>query len=231
MHLSLDLALSLSSGTTPCFLQPTVSWDPIIPPLPSSLLSQERFHPPSDWHFRLVNVFLDLQTLSFRINHIISTHARYNGAYFQEVLTTLQSRLMYLKTKSPVEELVRLTLLAFLATTVKIPKRRISYDWLIKQLRETYAKAERDPADLAPSLKVWVLMGAGLSVTGAPEEWIRHGWSKIATRGQNWEDVKSHLMKIMWIESIHDGPGKLVFTHLKDGNVKSRNSVGYALRA
>jgi hypothetical protein len=162
-----------------------------------------------------VNVFLDLQYLSVGINYNVSIHARYDAAYFQGVLTSLQSRLVRLNAllKSPVEQLVCLALLAFLATTVKIPKRQISYDWVIRQLRYTYAKAAREPVDLPKSLALWVLMAAAFSVTGAPEEWIRHAWSKTAM-GHGWEVVKNHLMQVMWLESIHDGPGELLFRHL-----------------
>jgi hypothetical protein len=74
-------------------------------------------------------------------------------------------------------------------------------------------------------------MVAAFAVTGPPAEWIRHGWSKVVTTDVDWEDVKSQLMQVMWIESIHDRPGKRFFGHLKDGRRNSHHGVGYALRA
>ncbi|KAF2271243.1 uncharacterized protein EI97DRAFT_428609 [Westerdykella ornata] len=210
----LDLAWSLSSGQMPFFLHPTVSWEPLIPP-PYSLLPPGRFRPSPDWDSRLVNVFLDFQYLSLRINHSVCVHARYHAGSFQRLLTSLQSLLLALdgSLQSPIEELVRLTMLAFLATTFKVPGRRIPYGWVVDQLGRTYVKVTPGIVEQDRRLGLWVLIIAALTAANA-HDWVRGAW-EIVSPGLDWVAVKNYLMQVMWIESIHDKPGQMVFKELE----------------
>lgn len=116
--------------------------------------------------------------------------------------------------EDPIQELVRLTTLAFLTTTFKVPGRRIPYGWVVKQLGDTYAKVAGSPFEEDKSLHLWVLMTAAFTVTGAQEDWVREAWRKVDS-GLGWAAVKNHLMRVMWIEMIHDKPGEMVFHELE----------------
>ncbi|KAF2183292.1 hypothetical protein K469DRAFT_635233 [Zopfia rhizophila CBS 207.26] len=212
----IDLAWSLSSGKKPFFLHPTVSWDSIIS-APYSPLPPGLYRPSPDWDLRLVNVFRDFQYLLLRINRNALKHARYNAACFQGVLTSLQSRLMHLGDllDNPVEKLVRLTMLTFLTTTFKVPGRKIPYGWVVEQLGDAYTKVAGGPFKQDRSLRLWVLVTAAFTVTGAQEDWVREAWGKTDS-GLDWAVVKNHLMRVMWIEIIHDRPGEMAFQQLEE---------------
>lgn len=113
-----------------------------------------------------------------------------------------------------IQDLLRLTMLAFMTTTFKVPGRKIPYSWLVKQLRDTYAKAAGGPLERHKSLRLWVLITAAFTVTGTQEYWVREAWRGVGS-GLDWAAVKTHLMRVMWIEMIHDRPGKKVFHQLE----------------
>jgi hypothetical protein len=222
---SIDLAWSLSSGRKPFFVKPIVSWDSIIS-APYSPLPPGLFQPSPDWDFRLVNVFRDFQYLSLKINRNRLKHVRYNPAFFQGDLTSVQSRLMHLGDllKNPVEQLVRLTILAFMTTTFKLPGREIPYNWVVEQLSNNYKKVVGGSVRRDISLLLWVLVTAAFTLTGAQEKWVRDAWAKVDPR-LDWAAVKNHLMRVMWIEIIHDGPGKMAYQQLEESRLLNRSKV------
>jgi hypothetical protein len=219
MFRSIDLAWSLSSGKKPYFLHPSVLWDPIITapyfPLPCDL-----YQPPMDWDYRLANVFQDFQHLSLRINRNALKRARHDPACFQAVLTSLQSRLAHLAdiVETPIEELVRLTMLALMTTTFKTPGRKLPYKWIIGRLGEVYEEAAGWLQHDLP-LHIWVLVTVPFTITGAQPAWIRDAWRQTRV-GLDWQVVKSYLMRVIWIELIHDKPGEAMFQELE--------SLGYS---
>ncbi|KAJ4304834.1 hypothetical protein N0V90_000362 [Kalmusia sp. IMI 367209] len=136
-----------------------------------------------NWDWRLVNIFQDFQYLSLRINQNVLKRARHNAACFQSVLTSLQSRLMHLheQLENPVEELVRLTMLAFLTTTFKAPGRKIPYGWVNEQLRDAFSKGIGGIFEQDVSLRLWVLITAAFTVTGTQKTWVRDAWERSST--------------------------------------------------
>ncbi|CAO2650219.1 Nn.00g015110.m01.CDS01 [Neocucurbitaria sp. VM-36] len=208
----LDLAWSLSSGKKPFFLHPVVFWEPSFPRPPSDT---SLYHPPESWDFRLVNLFRDFQYITVTINDNVDKHARYNAACFQDVLSSLQSRLMHLEhlLHDPIEGLVRLTLLAFLTTTFKVPGRKIPYTWVAKKLEKTYTDAIDSINRREKSFRLWILMVVAISVNGSNKGWLQKAWRADAMT-VTWAETKEHLIKVMWIECIHDKPGEVVLQQL-----------------
>jgi hypothetical protein len=213
---SIDLAYALSSGKKPFFVPPSVAWEPRIPapylPLPPDL-----YQPSPDWDYRLANVFQDFQFLSLRINRNALKRARHDPACFQEVLTSLQSRLVHLRdvVQTPIEELVRLTMMAFLTTTFKTPGRKIPYDWVITRLGDVYKQVAGGPFQYDMTLRLWVLVTITFTIIGAQPAWVREAWRETEF-GLDWMEVKSHLLRVMWIELIHDKPGEIMFHKLEE---------------
>ncbi|PVH71671.1 hypothetical protein DL98DRAFT_434740 [Cadophora sp. DSE1049] len=154
----IDLARTLTTGRRPLFLDPAVSWDPIIPS-PYLTLPAELYQPSPDWHPRLVNIFQDFQYLYW-----------------------------------------------------KLP-----YDWVIRQLGDAYTKAAQQLLQEDICLRVWLLMTVSFAVASPQKDWIREEWGKIYLElDHDWAGVKNQLMRVMWIESIHDGPGEIVFKQLEE---------------
>lgn len=170
---------------------------------------------PPDWDFRLANVFQDFRYLSVIINRNVVDNTRYNAVSFQSFLTSLQSRLMHLSglLNDSLEESVRLTLLAFLTTTFKVPGRKIPYGWVVEQLGEAYSKVQGGLYEQNRSLCLWILITAAFTVAGAQQDWIRKAW-EIADSRLDWPSVKQHLVRVIWIDIIHDRPGERTFEQL-----------------
>ncbi|KAF1849031.1 uncharacterized protein K460DRAFT_330563 [Cucurbitaria berberidis CBS 394.84] len=215
LHLKLDrldLAWSLSSGNNPFFLLPITSWEPI---LQLRLSDSSLYQPPADWDIRLADLFRDFQLLAVTINENVRKHARYNAACFQTILSSLQSRLMYLESPhhDSIEELVRLSLLALLTTTFEVPGRKIPYIWVAKKIEKAYIGAIDSINKNSKALQLWLLMVVAISVTRAEEDWFREAW-RAAGIAVNWAEAKKHLTNVIWIECIHDRAGKTVLQQL-----------------
>jgi hypothetical protein len=193
-----------------------VHWHPTIPP-PYLPLPQDLYQASYDWDWRLANVFQDFQYLSLRINRNALKRARHDPTCFQNILTSLQSRLVHLGALlvSPVEQLIRLTMLAMLTTTFKTPGRALPYGWVIEQLRDLYNKVAGSSFGHDTSLRLWVLITLTFTITGTQRKWIRDAWRETEA-GLTWGTVKTHLLRVMWIELIHDKPGQSVFRELEE---------------
>jgi hypothetical protein len=210
----MDLAWCLSAGRKPYFVQPIKSWDCTIAipyaPLPSNL-----YRPPAHWDYRVVNVFKDFQKLALKINRNRLRFVFHNPSIFQNDLASVQSRLISLadSVTKPIERLVRLVMLAMLTTTYRIPGRRISYGWLVEQLKEVFITASSEIRS-DKSLLLWTLVMASSTVAKARDEWIRDAWMTVGAE-MEWVDVKAHLLKVMWIEIVHDEPGEAAYEELR----------------
>jgi hypothetical protein len=117
--------------------------------------------------------------------------------------------------EDPTQELIRLSLLAFLATTFKTPGRAIPYGWIANQIAKTYIEIDTSLVSLDYALRLWVLVIAAISVTGVAELWLQLAW-KEHLLDLEWHEIKKDLMSIMWVECIHDGPGAAVHGKLAD---------------
>ncbi|KAF2996738.1 hypothetical protein E8E13_006272 [Curvularia kusanoi] len=213
----LDLAWSLSSGRKPHFAQPIESWDCMIAD-PYSPLPPNLYRPPGDWDHRVLNVFRDFQNLSLMINRNRLRFVINDPSIFQPHLTSLQSRLMTLSSSvaRPVEQLVCLIMLAIMTTMFAVPGRRIPYGWVVKQLEKTFIKASGDIM-WDKSLLLWVIIVMSFTVADPHHAWIRDAWSTVGT-GLQWNDVKTHLLRVIWIEIRHDERGEIAYQHLTNSS-------------
>jgi hypothetical protein len=143
--------------------------------------------------------------------------ARHDPACFQAVLTSLQSRLVHLRevVQTPIEELVRLTMLAIMTTTFKTPGRKIPYGWVVRHLGDVYKQVASGPFKYDMTLRLWVLVTVTFTITGVQPAWVQEAWRETEL-GLDWMEVKSHLLRVMWIELIHDKPGEIVFNKLEE---------------
>jgi hypothetical protein len=210
----IDLAWSLSSGRRPYFVQPVKSWDCTIAapyaPLPSYL-----YRPSAHWDYRVVNVFKDFQNLALKINRNKLRFVIHDPSIFQGDLASLQSRLISLAdiVTKPTEKLVRLVMLVMLTTTFRIPGRSIPYGWVAEQLRETFVTASSEIRS-DKSLLLWMLVVTSFTVAKTHDKWIRDAWMVVGAELE-WADVKAHLVRVMWIEIVHDEPGEMAYQQLK----------------
>ena len=223
----------LSSGKDPFFTQAPESWEPILY-LPKCRIAPSNMRLPSTkWSTPLAAAFADLQTLSLRINSATRARSRYDATDFCGVLTSLQTRLLYLRrsTRSlglykvpqfpyinpiaidiedPFQELMRLFMLAFLTTTFKALGNNMPFQWIGAQVAEIVPKVlkRRDGDD--DDFLLWGLAIAGLSVVDPEEGWFRQAWWEVAP-GQGWGTIRERLVRVLWVEVAHDAIGEAMF--------------------
>lgn len=189
--------------------------------------------PPPKWCAPISAAFTDLQTLSLQINRAVQTGSRYDATAFCSVLATLQSRLLFLRrgTRSlslynvpqfpyidpiaidiedPMREFMRLVMLAFLTTTFKAWGNSMPFQWIGAQLAEIVPKLlhQRDGED--DDFVLWGLVIAGISVVNPEKQWLREAWMEMSP-GREWEAVRRRLMKVMWVDVVHDAAGEAMF--------------------
>jgi hypothetical protein len=226
LYARLDLAFSLSSGKKPFHIHEldSITWEPLSHPSTPISTTPDMYQPPDSWDWRLRHAFTDLQNLVLTINNHARSKTQYNASSFQSTLSPLQSRLTYLAdlTTSPVENLVRLTMLALLSTMLQTSGVPKPYGWIIRQIEQSYSEAS-DALDSA--LRTWVLSMAAVSVSGIGAQWLRVAWIRNVAVC-DWQEMKGGLMSVMWIECIHDGPGKKVHRMLTEDTELQRCSVG-----
>jgi hypothetical protein len=168
-------------------------------------------------------VFRDFQRVANGINFNVRSHARQNAKCFQGILSSLQTRLMHLEHSlpQPIEQLVRLSLLALLTTTFKVPGRKIPYFWLAQRLETAFAEVCSGPVAVDPVLQQWVVVVAAISICESADGWPRGAWETSATE-RNWNAMKTSLLGVVWIECIHDQLGEGIFQKMSVCQVEER---------
>ena len=104
-----------------------------------------------------------------------------------------------------------LGMLALLATTYQLPTKNTEYAYLVGEIKEVLCdiRFTCEHFDLA----VWLLFAGALS--GMVEfDWLPLSFKDMyGLTGFNWQTTRDNLKDIVWIDSIHDGPGKSIFDH------------------
>jgi hypothetical protein len=194
--------------------------------------------PPTKWGAPIAAAFTDLQTLSLSINLAARAGSRYDAADFCSSLASLQSRLLFLRrsTRSlglysvpqfpyvnpiaidiedPMREFMRLVMLAFVTTTFRALGNSMPFQWVGAQLAEIVPKLFELRGEEDEDFLLWGLVVAGISVVSPQQQrWFRQAWMEIAP-GREWEAVRRRLIKVMWIEIVHDAAGEAMFDLLQ----------------
>lgn len=165
---------------------------------------------------RLYNIWKDVQDLSQLINDSHNSGQKVPELSLEELMTSIQSRLLMLKFNDDnmFAELLRMSLLAFLTTVFwSFPGVKFKYPHLANQLRQVFLAFT--PTTTGESyLFAWALMVGATSLFHDPDQtWLLQKLRPLIrdNLGRTWFDVQSNLRRIMWIDSIHDIPGKEVF--------------------
>jgi hypothetical protein len=165
---------------------------------------------------RLYGIFKDVQGLSQLINDSHNSGQKIQEMSLEELMTSIQSRLLLLEfnDNNVLPELLRLSLLAFLTTVFwSFPGVKFEYPYLANQLRQ--ACLAFTPTTAGESyLFAWALMVGATSVFHDPDQtWLPQRLRPLIrdNLGRTWFEVQNNLRRVMWIDSIHGGPGIEVF--------------------
>lgn len=206
-------------------MQQALSWTPIVPffqPTPGNISL------PAQWDQRLLATYQDLQHLSRSINEHYSTRTRIQLDCFQNVLSSIQSRLISLHAciYDAHAELIRLGLLTYLTTTFKVPGRKIPYTWIGVQIKNAYNNTEGGLVPGDEVLRLWILIVVAIAIADIDEAWLVQAWKKRSIGKENqWAEVKDSLMKVMWVDCIHDKHGVVALERLMAGAIELDDGI------
>lgn len=213
--LHLDLWRALMTDGKPGWYRSPVSWRPLYqaPPRKSrtgiNSLVEELDVP------RLTGVFYDLQALSNSINDASEGGAHLDGAAYDSSVRSIQDRLLHLENdiSSPLAHAVRLGMLAFMTTMMRIPGGKIPLTYMYGKLRSTCLGLDVSTPERR-CIGFWLLMVGGVSVFEADEPWLRARWEDVAEADLGWDEARSKLREVMWISTLHDDLGRRVFAQV-----------------
>ncbi|KAH7190991.1 hypothetical protein BKA60DRAFT_663611 [Fusarium oxysporum] len=185
---------------------------------------------------RFYGIFKDVQNLSQLINDSHNSGQKIREMSLEELMTSIQSRLFMLEFNDNdiLPELLRLSLLAFLTTVFwSFPGVKLEYPHLANQLRQ--ACLAFTPTTVGESyLFAWTLMVGATSVFHDNDQtWLPQRLHPLIrdSLGRTWFEVQNNLRRVMWIDSIHDGPGIEVFNQYLeetgDASITARSNSLY----
>ncbi|KAH7311441.1 hypothetical protein B0I35DRAFT_64324 [Stachybotrys elegans] len=180
----LDLSAYMSTGRRPCLLNGSVTWDSVFGE--ASMFHQH--NPPSFVQLitddRLLLVFLDCRYLVTKINNQVAERRRMLPGAVMEIFKSIQLRLLHLdgQLPNPLEECLRLAMVAFWSSAMRVPGRSIRYDYLSQRLRESCRVLHLVGSEFS-DMAVWVLMMGAVSVFHPAEGWMYEYWLRCVPVG------------------------------------------------
>lgn len=207
------------SGERPFFISAFTSWKPLFPH--SSLITnpKTKFSPTKFIvDKRLLNIFQDMQHAVWLLNKSVQSEKKYTGEAFQPILDSIQSRLLSLEDQidDAFSECIRLAMLAFHSWAMNFPSIQFRATYLESRLESSWRSLDQeyDSKDRF-ALQLWISVVAAGSLSGFRSDWLTDRFNAtVRELVPTWHEANKRLAEVMWIESIHDEPGKLTFERL-----------------
>ena len=160
---------------------------------------------------RLVAVFRDLQHFCRLMNAASLCADRLRDTEFQEIVVSVQYRLLSLQgeTSTDLSECLRLSMLVFLTTAFQVPETKSSYPHLAHRLQHSLMILKAEP--VARYIVMWMLVMVAVSIYRGDEPWLVEKWKMSVPQALPWRDARKRLQEIMWINAIHDRPGECAY--------------------
>ncbi|KZL75348.1 hypothetical protein CT0861_11559 [Colletotrichum tofieldiae] len=224
---STGLVYSICTGAEPAFCEETPSYASAfdispellrLKPLDASYFSRSRTIVRA-LDRRLYNIFKDVQGLSQLLNNSSDCGHKIQDMALEELLTSVQSRLLTLKFNehgNNIAELLRLSLMAYLTTVFWcFPGLKFDYPHLAMQFRRACLAFSPTTASEKHHF-AWALTVGAISLFQAHnQDWLLRILHPLIRHhlGTTWVEVKKSLGHIMWIGSIHDCSASELFSH------------------
>lgn len=221
---SVDLGWSVKNGSRPMFFFGDISWarffDKILlrkAPLDLSADGSPIEILIHDQDIKLQNVFADMRDFTRMANVFINSKDKFQPELFQEIMLSIQYRLLLLEYSfdtQPLSEAIRVGLLAFQATIfLQVPGLKLKFDHLAGRLRLAIDALDASTPVLA-DLKLWLLLIGSIALVGSDELWLMSEVTDLTVE-DDWTHIRERMKSIMWVDVVHDTPGKAVFEATK----------------
>ncbi|KAK9351077.1 hypothetical protein V1523DRAFT_417882 [Lipomyces doorenjongii] len=167
----------------------------------------------------VATVFHNLQYTTILFNKHYHNQTPIDGMFIRECLGFVHSNLIELegRLENQLSECLRLGMMAFLATTFRLPDLYEQYycKALANKLQLSYATTKASTPDLHRAIDIWLILVCLISTDNVDERYTCTSWKAIATGGLSWNETRRYLKEVMWIDAFHDDIGRRAFDALK----------------
>ncbi|KAF5659809.1 hypothetical protein FHETE_9263 [Fusarium heterosporum] len=215
-----DLGWSIRNGCKPEMYNEVPSWEPLFEAFGTIACSFDLQEPSLDfmnlyhtWDWRLQNAFKDLRDFSALANKLPPNGQKLKPEAFQEIMLSIQYRLLQLdfsNDPNPLHEAVRIGLLGFESTIfLQIRGTKLKSQSFDHQLRSAI-QAIPVQGEATANVKLWLLLVGSIMIFEGSEDWLVQSIRSIAGR-QTWAEVRERVREVIWIDMIHDLPGRQAY--------------------
>ncbi|KAJ4311630.1 hypothetical protein N0V84_010344 [Fusarium piperis] len=223
-----DLGWSIRNGCKPELYRGTPTWHPLLETIhgisaPAHLqtATQSMLMMMDSWDYKLKSAFKDLRDFSALANQLIPSRHKLEPEIFQEIMLSVQYRLLvlgYSLDEHPLREAIRLGLLAYESTIfLQIKGVKLKSDLFTLQLREAIEAIPVEGEAIA-NVKLWLLLIGSMVIFDSKASWLGQSIQSLTGR-QTWSQVRKRVKEVMWIDIIHDPAGSEAFEASRVGRV------------
>jgi hypothetical protein len=221
--------MAMLTDSKPLFFSDGISWEPYI------ATAQNTSHSSLPKHFagldmKLYYIWADLLEFTRSANLAFQTGQKMDGILFQEILVSIQYRLLLLDVNTgSLDETIYVGMLAF-ATNVFLQMQglAIRFEKLSTQLRDCILGLQDREDDSVIEFKLWLLFAAQMSIAENEDSWLRHEMRKTleALSLTSWKSMRDRLKGYLWIGVLHDKGGKNAFADATTGSSETLKIQG-----
>ena len=204
------------TDTKPMFFSHDISWDPFI------AKGQNNLQDLLPNHFagldkKLSNIWADLREFTKSANLAFQTGKKMDCVLFQEILISIQYRLLYISNNSShLDTIIHVGMLAF-ATNVFLQMQGFAmrFEKLSARLQHVTIGLQSFRDGSVLEFTLWLLHFARVTNVSVKnrDPWLEFEMSKAleALNLTSWESTRDTLKKYLWIDVLHDKGGKKAF--------------------
>lgn len=174
---------------------------------------------------KLVKVWDDLQEFCRITNLAYETSRKISTSLFNEALISTFYKLLNLSYLSePLSEAIRVGMLAF-GVTIFLSSKEVKqpYASLIESYRNALLELKRSSAEMPSSITLWLLLLWNTLISPQSGLDFSRGWLGevlVSLNIRSWIEIRKVLKDIMWVDFMHDEPGR----HVIGDVLSSRNN-------
>jgi hypothetical protein len=161
---------------------------------------------------RLEPVFRTLQETTLLFNKHFYRNERIEGRFAQQCLGFVPSQLLELDGCfiDGFSETLRLGMMAFLATTFRIPGLGVqrAYRGTFEKLQLSLSSDKPGTPHLHEKISIWIMIVRVMFTESRDGLQVPALWRKTVVHKRSWEEIRCCLKEVMWVDSLHDNPGK-----------------------
>lgn len=214
IRLRADLTIAMLTKKKPMFFSDDISWKPYGKVQSNSRESLPEYFTGVETH--LCSIWTDLQEFTKSACLAFQTGHKMDGALFQEMLISVQYRLLLLEVSADsIDEAIHVGTLAF-STNIFLQTRglAIRFETLFAKLRACIIELSSLEESSETEFKLWLLFVARMFIGREVEySWLELEMRKCleALNLTSWNTVRERLQGYLWIGILHDTGGKRAF--------------------